>query len=51
MKQAQVKRHWCAEAWDGHTVRWVDGQMVIGGQGFVCVRKYYERQRAQAAQP
>ncbi|MGO4551094.1 PQQ-dependent sugar dehydrogenase [Lysobacter sp. 2RAF19] len=46
-----VKRHWCAEAWDGHTVRWVDGQMVIGGQGFVCVRKYYERLRAQAAQP
>ncbi len=44
-----VKRHWCAEAWDGHTVRWLDGQMVIGGQGFTCVRKYYERLAAQSA--
>jgi hypothetical protein len=30
-------------------VRWVDGRMVIGGQGFVCVRKYYERLAAQRA--
>ncbi|MUV13317.1 PQQ-dependent sugar dehydrogenase [Noviluteimonas gilva] len=44
---AAPKRHWCAEAWDGHTVRWIDGRMVIGGQGFVCVRKYYERLAAQ----
>ena len=45
---AAPKRHWCGEAWDGHTVRWIDGQMRLGGQGFTCVRKYYEaRQSAQ----
>ncbi|MCC8362946.1 PQQ-dependent sugar dehydrogenase [Lysobacter sp. A6] len=37
------KQHWCIEAWDGHTVRWIDGNMVLAGQGFACVRKHYDR--------
>jgi glucose/arabinose dehydrogenase len=37
-----AKQHWCIEAWDGHTVRWLDGNMVLAGQGFTCVRKYYD---------
>ena len=35
-------RHFCIEAWDGHTVRWRDGEMILGGEGIACVRKYYE---------
>lgn len=38
-----VKRYWCAEAWDGHTVRWIDGQMRLVGEGFTCVRQHYDR--------
>ncbi|KGQ18043.1 Glucose/sorbosone dehydrogenases-like protein [Lysobacter dokdonensis DS-58] len=45
--QAVVTRHWCGEAWDGRTVRWIGGEMVIGGQGFVCVRKYYDELAAK----
>lgn len=37
-------RHWCAEAWDGRTVRWSEGRMLLAGQGFTCVRKYFDAQ-------
>jgi hypothetical protein len=37
------KYHWCIDAWDGHTVRWMDGNMVLAGQGFTCVRQHYDR--------
>ena len=40
---AATERHWCIEAWDGHTVRWMNGGMVLAGEGFTCVRKHYER--------
>jgi glucose/arabinose dehydrogenase len=39
----------CVEAWNGHTVRWAGETMVLGGEGFACVRKHYEAMRAQAA--
>ena len=34
--------HDSIEEWDGHTVRWRDGEMLLGGEGIACVRKYYE---------
>lgn len=36
-------RHWCEEAWDGRTLRWRRGELILGGEGFTCVRKYNER--------
>jgi len=44
-------RHWCAEAWDGRTLRWRDGQLILGGEGFTCVRKYNERRALREALP
>ncbi|BCT92024.1 hypothetical protein LYSHEL_10480 [Lysobacter helvus] len=41
-------RHFCVEAWNGRTVRWAGQTMILGGEGFACVRKHYEAMRAQA---
>jgi hypothetical protein len=38
-----TKRLFCAEAWDGRTVRWVDGRMLLVGEGFACARKHYDK--------
>ena len=35
-------RHVCLDAWDGRTVRWSERGMVLGGEGFACVRRHYE---------
>jgi hypothetical protein len=42
--------HFCVEAWNGRTVRWAGETMVLGGEGFACVRKHYEAMRAKALQ-
>jgi hypothetical protein len=44
---ATTLHHWCVDAWDGRTVRWKEGQMLLAGQGFTCVRKYYDAQASQ----
>jgi hypothetical protein len=41
-------RYFCLEEWDGHTIRWQGPELILGGEGFTCVRKHYE-QRAAAA--
>ena len=41
-------RYLCLEEWDGHTIRWQGPELILGGEGFTCVRKHYE-QRAAAA--
>ncbi|WP_213434120.1 MULTISPECIES: PQQ-dependent sugar dehydrogenase [Lysobacteraceae] len=40
-------RHFCIEAWNGRTVRWSGDTMILGGEGFTCVRKHYETLRAR----
>lgn len=37
-----TRQHFCLEEWDGRTVRWRRGEIVLGGEGFTCVRKHYE---------
>jgi hypothetical protein len=39
-----ARQHLCIEEWDGRTVRWRRGEVVLGGEGFTCVRKYYDAQ-------
>jgi hypothetical protein len=41
-------RHWCEEEWDGRTLRWRKGELILGGEGFTCVRKFNERRASRA---
>jgi glucose/arabinose dehydrogenase len=36
------RKHFCIDEWDGHTIRWSRGEMILGGEGFACVRQHYE---------
>jgi hypothetical protein len=42
-----LRRHFCLEEWDGATVLWSRGQMIVGGEGFACVRRFHARLAAQ----
>jgi glucose/arabinose dehydrogenase len=34
--------HFCLDEWDGRTVRWSGDRMILGGEGFACVRKHFD---------
>lgn len=48
---AQKLRHWCADEWDGRTLRWHGDAPVLVGEGFTCVRKYNEARAPRATFP
>ena len=47
---ATAGKHFCSEEWNGRTVRWRNGEILLDGEGFTCVRKHYEAVARRAAQ-